>query len=131
MISICRVSTGDSSRMVRAARPTARLSSEMRVLVKVTFNVSSVERTRMFLKSCFSSSLTRCRLCVGSSSHSCKLGRGVTLEELGGAGLCLVSDLSTGVTGEIHFVDSGYNVIAMPHPEALKAAGGKVEGNGA
>jgi enoyl-[acyl-carrier protein] reductase I len=50
------------------------------------------------------------------------LGRGVTLDELGGAGLYLLSDLSTGVTGEIHFVDSGYNVIAMPHPDALKAA---------
>lgn len=48
------------------------------------------------------------------------LGRGVTLDELGGAGLYLLSDLSTGVTGEIHFVDSGYNVIAMPHPDTLK-----------
>ena len=58
------------------------------------------------------------------------LGRGVTLEELGGAGLYLLSDLSTGVTGEIHFVDSGYNVIAMPQPDALKAAGGSVENGG-
>jgi len=58
------------------------------------------------------------------------LGRGVTLEELGGAGLYLLSDLSTGVTGEIHFVDSGYNIIAMPQPDALKAAGGKVENGG-
>ena len=49
------------------------------------------------------------------------LHRGVTLEELGGAGVYLLSDLSTGVTGEIHFVDSGYNVIAMPHPDGLKA----------
>ena len=49
------------------------------------------------------------------------LQRGVTLDELGGAGLYLLSDLSTGVTGEIHFVDSGYNVIAMPHPDALRA----------
>ena len=49
------------------------------------------------------------------------LHRGVTLEDLGGAGLYLLSDLSTGVTGEIHFVDSGYNVIAMPHPDALRA----------
>src|SRR4029077_2065478 len=49
------------------------------------------------------------------------LGRGVTLSELGGAGLYLLSDLSSGVTGEIHFVDSGYNVIAMPHPDALRA----------
>jgi enoyl-[acyl-carrier protein] reductase I len=48
------------------------------------------------------------------------LHRGITLEELGGAALYLLSDLSTGVTGEIHFVDSGYNVIAMPHPDALR-----------
>jgi enoyl-[acyl-carrier protein] reductase I len=48
------------------------------------------------------------------------LRRGVTLEELGGAGLYLLSDLSTGVTGEIHFVDSGYNIIAMPNPDALR-----------
>src|ERR1051325_1187698 len=48
------------------------------------------------------------------------LGRGVTLEELGGAGLYLLSDLSTGTTGEVHFVDSGYNVIAMPHPDTFK-----------
>ncbi len=49
------------------------------------------------------------------------LHRGVTLDELGGAALYLLSDLSTAVTGEIHFVDCGYNVIAMPHPDALRA----------
>jgi enoyl-[acyl-carrier protein] reductase I len=49
------------------------------------------------------------------------LGRGVSLEDLGGAGLYLLSDLSAGVTGEIHFVDSGYNIIAMPQPDALRA----------
>jgi enoyl-[acyl-carrier protein] reductase I len=49
------------------------------------------------------------------------LRRGVTLDELGGAGLYLLSDLSTGVTGEIHFVDCGYNVIAMPQPDVLRA----------
>jgi enoyl-[acyl-carrier protein] reductase I len=49
------------------------------------------------------------------------LGRGVTLDELGGAGLYLLSGLSTGVTGEIHYVDSGYNIISMPHPDGLKA----------
>jgi enoyl-[acyl-carrier protein] reductase I len=51
------------------------------------------------------------------------LGRGVTLDDLGGAGLYLLSDLSAGVTGEIHFVDSGYNIIAMPQPDALRAEG--------
>ncbi len=49
------------------------------------------------------------------------LGRGVSLEDLGGAGLYLLSDLSGGVTGEIHFVDSGYNIIAMPQPDSLRA----------
>ena len=48
------------------------------------------------------------------------LRRGVTLEEIGGAALYLLSDLSSGVTGDVHFVDSGYNVIAMPHPTSLK-----------
>jgi enoyl-[acyl-carrier protein] reductase I len=56
------------------------------------------------------------------------LHRGVTLDELGGAALYLLSDLSTGVTGEIHFVDSGYNVIAMPHPDALRADPGRDDG---
>jgi enoyl-[acyl-carrier protein] reductase I len=56
------------------------------------------------------------------------LHRGVTLDELGGAGLYLLSGLSGGVTGEIHFVDCGYNVIAMPHPEALRKD--QAEGNG-
>jgi enoyl-[acyl-carrier protein] reductase I len=56
------------------------------------------------------------------------LGRGVTLDELGGAALYLLSDLSSGVTGEVHFVDSGYNVISMPHPDTLKAeAAGEAE----
>jgi enoyl-[acyl-carrier protein] reductase I len=48
------------------------------------------------------------------------LRRGVTLDEIGGAAVYLLSDLSTGVTGDIHFVDSGYNIITMPHPSALK-----------
>jgi len=49
------------------------------------------------------------------------LGRGVTLEELGGSALYLLSDLSGGVTGEVHYVDCGYNIISMPRPDALKA----------
>ena len=49
------------------------------------------------------------------------LGRGVTLDELGGSALYLLSDLSGGVTGEIHYVDSGYNIVLMPKPENLKA----------
>ena len=49
------------------------------------------------------------------------LRRTVKLDEVGGAGLYLLSDLSGGVTGEVHFVDSGYNIISTPRPEDLKA----------
>ena len=51
------------------------------------------------------------------------LRRTVEIDEVGGSALYLLSDLSSGVTGEIHFVDSGYNVISMPHPDELKADG--------
>ena len=49
------------------------------------------------------------------------LKRSVTLEDVGGAGLYLLSDLSSGVTGEIHYVDSGYNIMCMPRPEDLQS----------
>src|SRR6187401_836794 len=74
--------------------------------------------------------ITDARFMFAFQQKYAPLGRGVTLEELGGAGLYLLSDLSTGVTGDIHFVDSGYNVIAMPHPQTLKTAGGSVENGG-
>ncbi|VAW18974.1 Enoyl-[acyl-carrier-protein] reductase [NADH] [hydrothermal vent metagenome] len=47
------------------------------------------------------------------------LQRTVTLEEVGGAALYLLSDLSTGVTGEIHYVDSGYHTISTPRPDRM------------
>jgi enoyl-[acyl-carrier protein] reductase I len=52
------------------------------------------------------------------NSHA-PLRRTITLEEVGGAGLYLLSQLSGGVTGEIHYVDSGYNIISMPRPDEL------------
>jgi enoyl-[acyl-carrier protein] reductase I len=58
------------------------------------------------------------------------LKRGVTLDEIGGAALYLLSDFSSGVTGDIHFVDSGYNIIAMPHPAALRNGDEAQSGNG-
>jgi enoyl-[acyl-carrier protein] reductase I len=48
------------------------------------------------------------------------LKRTPTLDEVGGAALYLLSDLSGAVTGEVHYVDCGYNVVAMPTLEALK-----------
>ena len=47
------------------------------------------------------------------------LQRPVELDELGGAGLYLLSDLSGAVTGEIHYVDCGFNAVGMPMPDRL------------
>jgi enoyl-[acyl-carrier protein] reductase I len=46
------------------------------------------------------------------------LRRNVTIEDVGGAGLYLLSDLASGVTGELHYVDCGYNVIGMKQEDA-------------
>jgi enoyl-[acyl-carrier protein] reductase I len=46
------------------------------------------------------------------------LRRNVTIDEVGGAGLYLLSDLASGVTGELHYVDSGYNIIGMKAEDA-------------
>jgi enoyl-[acyl-carrier protein] reductase I len=46
------------------------------------------------------------------------LRRNVTIEDVGGAGLYLLSDLSAGVTGEVHHVDAGYNVVGMKAEDA-------------
>ncbi|MBX2833536.1 MAG: SDR family oxidoreductase [Micavibrio sp.] len=51
------------------------------------------------------------------------LRRSVELEELGGTALYLLSDLSSAVTGEIHYVDCGFNAVGMPPHEALKEFG--------
>jgi enoyl-[acyl-carrier protein] reductase I len=44
--------------------------------------------------------------------------RNVSVDEVGGAGLYLLSDLSTGVTGEVHHVDCGYHIVGMKNPNA-------------
>ena len=46
------------------------------------------------------------------------LKRNVTIDDVGGAGLYLLSPLASGVTGEIHHVDAGYNVIGMKAEDA-------------
>jgi len=60
------------------------------------------------------------RLMFNYQKRHAPLRRTVSIDEIGGSGLYLLSDLSTGVTGEVHFVDSGYNIISMPQPAALK-----------
>lgn len=46
------------------------------------------------------------------------LRRNVTIEDVGGAGLYLLSDLSSGVTGEVHHVDAGYHTVGMKQEDA-------------
>jgi enoyl-[acyl-carrier protein] reductase I len=48
------------------------------------------------------------------------LRRSLDLADIGRAALYLLSDLSSGVTGEIHHVDLGYNIVLTPHPDSLK-----------
>jgi enoyl-[acyl-carrier protein] reductase I len=48
------------------------------------------------------------------------LRRTVDIEDVGRSALYLLSDMSSGVTGEIHYVDSGYNIVSMPIAEELK-----------
>ena len=52
-------------------------------------------------------------------AHS-PLKKAVALDHVGGAALYLLSDLSLGVTGEVHFVDAGFNVVGMPPTPDLK-----------
>ena len=52
------------------------------------------------------------------NEYNSPLRRNVTIEDVGGAGLYLLSDLASGVTGEIHHVDAGYNVIGMKQEDA-------------
>ncbi len=48
------------------------------------------------------------------------LRRTVGIDEVGGSALYLLSDLASGVTGEIHYVDSGYHIVSMPTLDELK-----------
>ena len=67
------------------------------------------------------------RLMYNFQKRHAPLRRTVSIDEIGGSALYLLSALSSGVTGEIHYVDSGYNIISMPHPEALKTVGKRLE----
>ena len=52
------------------------------------------------------------------NEYNSPLRRNVTQDDIGGAGVYLLSDLSSGVTGEIHHVDCGYNVVGMKAVDA-------------
>ena len=52
------------------------------------------------------------------NEYNSALKRNITIDEVGGAALYLISDLGSGTSGEIHHVDGGYHVVGMKDPEA-------------
>ena len=52
------------------------------------------------------------------NQYNAPLNRNVTIEDVGGAGLYLLSNLASGVTGEVHHVDAGYHTVGMKNPDA-------------
>ena len=70
------------------------------------------------IKTLAASGISDFRYILKWNEYNSPLRRTVTIEEVGGAGLYLLSDLSRGVTGEIHHVDSGYHVQGMKNEDA-------------
>ena len=62
------------------------------------------------------------RAILSWNQRNAPLRRSVTIDQVGSSSLYLLSNLSAGVTGEIHFVDAGYNITSMPTLEALSTA---------
>jgi enoyl-[acyl-carrier protein] reductase I len=58
------------------------------------------------------------RLILKWNEMNAPMKRNVTIEDVGGAGLYLLSDLASGVTGETHHVDAGYHVVGMKAEDA-------------
>src|SRR6202023_941803 len=64
------------------------------------------------------------------NEYNAPLRRSVTIEEVGEAGAYLLSDMSRGVTGEVHHVDAGYHIVGMKHPDAPDIEVGPKENRG-
>jgi enoyl-[acyl-carrier protein] reductase I len=70
------------------------------------------------IKTLAASGIADFRYILKWNEYNSALRRTVTIEEVGAAGLYLLSDLSRGVTGEVHHVDAGYHVQGMKNEEA-------------
>ncbi|AYG64693.1 MULTISPECIES: enoyl-ACP reductase FabI [unclassified Rhizobium] len=62
------------------------------------------------------------RAILSWNQRNAPLRKSVTIDQVGSSSLYLLSDLAAGVTGEVHFVDAGYNITSMPTLEALSSA---------
>jgi enoyl-[acyl-carrier protein] reductase I len=70
------------------------------------------------IKTLAASGIADFRYILKWNEYNSALRRTVTIEEVGAAGLYLLSDLSRGVTGEVHHVDAGYHVQGMKNEDA-------------
>ncbi len=70
------------------------------------------------MKTLASSAIGDFRYILKWNEYNSPLRRNVSLDDVGGAGLYLLSDLSSGVTGEIHHVDCGYHIVGMKAVDA-------------
>ena len=70
------------------------------------------------IKTLAASGISDFRYILRWNEYNSPMRRTVTIEDVGGAGLYLLSDLSRGVTGEVHHVDSGYHVQGMKNEDA-------------
>ena len=70
------------------------------------------------IKTLAASGIADIRYIIRWNEYNAPLRRSVTIEEVGEAGAYLLSDMSRGVTGEVHHVDAGYHIVGMKHPDA-------------
>lgn len=70
------------------------------------------------IKTLASSAIGDFRYILKWNELNAPLQRNTTIEDVGGAGVYLLSELSAGVTGEVHHVDSGYHVVGMKRVDA-------------
>ena len=70
------------------------------------------------IKTLAASGISDFRYILKWNQYNSPLERNTTIEEVGGAAVYLLSDLASGVTGEVHHVDSGYHTVGMKNPKA-------------
>ena len=70
------------------------------------------------LKTLAASGIGDFRYILKWNEYNTPMRRNVTLDDVGKAGVYLLSDMSSGVTGEIHHVDTGYHIVGIKHPDA-------------
>ena len=111
---------GRSEKQLRAAATVAALETSVKYLAMdlgpENIRVNAISAGP--IKTLAASGIGDFRYIMKWNEYNAPLRRNVTIEDVGGAGLYLLSDLASGVTGEIHHVDAGYNVVGMKAEDA-------------